>query len=75
MMTSLPPAFSVMLRPMGAASYASVGRRILGAMPARGGPITLTTFEGRLISGTVDELFIPPGCEEHCIGTFFVSEG
>lgn len=72
-MAALPIAFTVMLRPKGTAGYAVAGRCVLATMPSRGQLIS-ASHEGRLIRGTIDELFIPPGCEEHCIGTVFVSE-
>ena len=43
------------------------------AAPARGQAIEFA-YGGRSVRGTVDALFIPPGCEENCIGTVFVSE-
>jgi hypothetical protein len=72
-MPALPAAFAVMLRPHGAAGYEAAGRCGLTAMPVRGASLALTTFDGRAIAGTVDEVFIPPGCDEHCTGTLFIS--
>jgi hypothetical protein len=30
--------------------------------------------DGRKLSGLVEAIFIPPGCEENCIGTVFLAE-
>ena len=64
--------FNVMLKPAGAQSYVAAGRVELADPPADGAVIALD-HEGRPVRGTVDRLFIPPGCEEHCIGTIFAS--
>jgi hypothetical protein len=66
------PIFNVMLKPPGAQSYVAAGRIELADAPADGAAIALD-YEGRAIRGTVDRLFIPPGCDEHCIGTIFAS--
>ena len=29
---------------------------------------------GRWLRGVIDAIFIPPGCEENCVGTVFLSE-
>jgi len=45
----------------------------LAGTPARGAEIAIE-HAGRTVSATVDALFIPPGCEENCVGTVFVTE-
>ncbi|HUK60377.1 MAG TPA: hypothetical protein VLV50_14200 [Stellaceae bacterium] len=65
--------FAVMLRPVGRADYVAAGHIALAATPARGASLSFT-WDGRTVSGTVDALVIPPGCEENCIGTAFVTE-
>jgi hypothetical protein len=65
--------FAVMLRTKGSAGYVTAGHAALAAQPSRGETIELAHC-GRSVRGTVDALFIPPGCEENCIGTLFVSE-
>ena len=69
----MPVIYAIMLRSPGASDYRPVGHLPLAMAPARG---KLIEFErdGRAVCGTVDEIFIPPGCEENCIGTVFVSE-
>jgi hypothetical protein len=70
----MPLVFAVMLRSHGAADYQPVGNRELETAPARGTAIAFDR-DGRTVRGTVAAIFIPPGCEENCIGTVFVSEG
>jgi hypothetical protein len=66
--------FNIMLRRHESASYALAGsREIAGGAPPRGGSVSLS-IDGRLISAVVDELYIPPGCDVHCIGTLFITE-
>jgi len=64
--------FNIMLKPAGAAGYVAAGQIALDDPPVRGAGIAIE-FEGRVLAGTVDELFIPPGCDEHCIATIFAS--
>jgi hypothetical protein len=73
-MTAPPLTYTIMLRSRGGADYKPAGHAQLEAAPLRG---TFIAFErdGLTIRGTVDAVFIPPGCEENCIGTVFVSEG
>ncbi len=65
--------FAVMLRANGTARYVAAGHVPLTAAPACGQVIEFA-HGGRPVRGTVDALVIPPGCEENCIGTVFVSE-
>ena len=64
--------FNLMLKPAGGAGYVAAGQLTLDGTPGRGAGIAIE-FEGRALTGTVDELFIPPGCDEHCIATIFAS--
>lgn len=72
--TPLPATFQVMLRIHGAADFKRAGAARLDAMPVRGAVIEVSC-DGRMLRGVVDAVFIPPGCEENCIGTVFLSEG
>jgi hypothetical protein len=65
--------FAVMFRAKGTPGYVTAGHVALAAAPQRGAAIEFAR-DGRTVQGTVDALFIPPGCEENCIGTVFVSE-
>lgn len=71
---SLPAIFQVMLRPRGAADFKRVGLARLAAVPVRGAVLEVSCA-GEVLRGVVDALFIPPGCEENCVGTVFLSAG
>jgi hypothetical protein len=64
--------FNIMLKPAGAAGYVAAGQLALDDPPLRGASIAIE-FEGRTLASRVDELFVPPGCDEHCIATIFAS--
>lgn len=66
--------FTIMLRARGEADFKRAGAAPLARSPVQGAVIEIA-LEGRTIRGIVDALFIPPGCEENCVGTVFVSEG
>jgi hypothetical protein len=63
-----------MLKSRGTVDYRPAGHVELEAAPQRGTTIAFE-HDGTMMRGTVDAVFIPPGCEENCIGTMFVSEG
>jgi hypothetical protein len=71
--TPFPSSYQIMLRAHGAADFKRAGQASLGAQPARGAVIEVECG-GRKLRGVVDALFIPPGCEENCVGTIFLSE-
>lgn len=71
---ALPAIFQVMLRPRGAADFKRVGPAWLAAVPVRGALLEVSCA-GAVLRGVVDAIFIPPGCEENCLGTVFLSEG
>jgi hypothetical protein len=71
--STTPLIYSIMLKSLGAADYKPAGQSQLGTEPVRGAIIEFRR-EGRAVGGIVDAVFIPPGCEENCIGTVFVSE-
>lgn len=43
------------------------------APPERGAMLDFAR-DGTTVSAMVDHIHVPPGCEEHCIGTIFVHE-
>jgi hypothetical protein len=45
----------------------------LETQPPRGALIEVDC-DGRKLRGLVEAVFIPPGCEENCIGTMFLAE-
>lgn len=71
--TSAPSSYQIMLRTHGTADFKRVGAARLAAQPARGAVIDVECA-GRQLRGVVDAVFIPPGCEENCVGTIFLSE-
>jgi hypothetical protein len=70
-MTTL--TYAVMLRRKGDAGFVPAGHVTLEAAPLRGASFEFA-HERCTVHGTVEQLFIPPGCEENCVGTLFVAE-
>jgi hypothetical protein len=70
----IPASFLIMLRAAGAADFKRAGPARLAAAPVRGSVIEIACDDGRMLRGVVDAIFTPPGCEENCIGTVFLSE-
>lgn len=68
-----PATYHIMLRASGAADFRRAGSVRLAAQPPRGSVIEVTS-DGRRLRGVVEAVFIPPGCEENCIGTVFLVE-
>ena len=65
--------YHIMLRAKGAADFRRAGSVRLATQPARGSVIEVDS-EDRKLRGIVEAVFIPPGCEENCIGTMFLAE-
>lgn len=79
-MNDIPPAtgagpatFHIMLRASDAADFRRAGAVQLETQPPRGSVIEIDC-DGRRLRGLVEAIFIPPGCEENCIGTLFLAE-
>ena len=68
-----PATYHIMLRANGAADFRRAGSVRLETQPPRGAVIEVN-WEARALRGTVEAVFIPPGCEENCIGTLFLAE-
>jgi hypothetical protein len=68
-----PVTYHIMLRADGAADFRRAGSIRLAAQPPRGSVIEVTS-DGRTLRGFVAAVFIPPDCEENCIGTVFLVE-
>jgi hypothetical protein len=68
-----PATYHIMLRASGAADFRRAGSVRLEAQPPRGAVIEVNC-DGRKLRGFVEAIFIPPGCEENCIGTMFLAE-
>jgi hypothetical protein len=68
-----PATYHIMLRSRGAADFRRNGFVRLEIQPPRGSVIEVNC-DGRKLRGLVEAIFIPPGCEENCIGTLFLAE-
>jgi hypothetical protein len=68
-----PATYHIMLRSRDAADFRRAGSVRLEAQPPRGS-IMEVSCEGRRLRGFVEAVFIPPGCEENCVGTVFLAE-
>lgn len=68
-----PATYHIMLRAHGAVDFRRAGAVRLEAQPAQGAVIEVIC-DGRTLRGIVEAIFIPPGCEENCIGTMFLAE-
>lgn len=73
MSDALLASYQIMWRANGAADFKHAGPAQLANQPVRGAVIGVEC-SGRLLRGVVEAIFIPPGCEENCVGTVFLSE-
>ena len=70
---AVPASYQILFRAAGEADFKRAGPAWLAAQPERGAVIDVACGERRL-RGVVDAIIIPPGCEENCVGTVFLSE-
>ena len=68
-----PATYHIMLRPTGAADFRRAGSVRLATQPPQGALLEVEEGGCRR-RGIVEAVFIPPGCEENCIGTIFLAE-
>ena len=74
MITAAPPiTYNILVMAKGSAHYAKVGQKTLGAAPRASASIELEVG-GKTVRGIIAQIYTPPGCDEHCIGTLFVRE-
>jgi hypothetical protein len=74
-MSDAPPtSYQIMWRASGAADFKRAGSAPIASQPQHGAMIAVECG-GRVLRGVVEAIFIPPGCEENCVGTVFLSEG
>jgi hypothetical protein len=66
-------SYQIMWRASSAADFKRAGPALIPTQPVRGAMIEVEC-SGQLLRGVVDAIFIPPGCEENCVGTVFLSE-
>jgi hypothetical protein len=71
--SALPQRFNLLLMAKGSAHFAKAGQMTLAQVPQRGLEL-LADDNGRALRGIVTEIYMPPGCDEHCIGTLFLRE-
>jgi hypothetical protein len=65
--------YQIMLRARDAVDFRRAGSILLDTRPPRGTVIEVAC-DGRKLRGLVEAIFIPPGCEENCVGTVFLAE-
>lgn len=51
--------------------YVKAGQQVLADKPQRGMEIDIEV-EGRKLRAVIDHIYVPPGCDEHCIGSLFL---
>lgn len=65
--------FNLLVRTKASAHYQKAGQRRLDTAPIEGATLTLAC-DGQSIAGVIEQIYVPPGCDEHCIGTIFLRE-
>ncbi len=65
--------YHILVMQMGSGHYVMAGQK---TMPEAAIPDTEidVAFAGRAFRGVIAQVYTPPGCDEHCIGTLFVRE-
>jgi hypothetical protein len=53
--------------------YVKAGQKVMSSAPGHATEIDLA-LDGRAIHGIIAQVYTPPGCDEHCIGTLFIRE-
>ena len=66
-------AYNILVMMKGSAHYAKAGQKTLAAPPRATAAIDFE-FGGKTLRGVIAQVYTPPGCDEHCIGTVFVRE-
>lgn len=65
--------YNILVLRKGNVHYVKAGHKTLLEAPSRAATIALD-LGGAAIRGVIDQVYTPPGCDEHCIGTLFVRE-
>ncbi|HEX3970309.1 MAG TPA: hypothetical protein VHX19_03245 [Stellaceae bacterium] len=68
-----PATYHIMLRVRDAVDFRRAGSLRFETQPPLGTVIEVEC-DGRKLRGSVEAILIPPGCEENCVGTVFLSE-
>lgn len=65
--------FNILVMPKQSGHYVKVGQKMLSEEPS---PQTEFSVEldGRAIRCVIEQVYTPPGCDEHCLGTLFLRE-
>jgi len=69
----LPITYNLLVKATGGGHYVKAGQWTAPGAPHEKAEIELT-LDGRALHGVIDQVYTPPGCDEHCIGTLFISE-
>lgn len=51
--------------------FVKAGQQVIADKPQRGMEIDIEV-EGRKVRAVIEHIYVPPGCDEHCIGNLFV---
>jgi hypothetical protein len=70
---SLSITYNLLVMAKGSGHYVKAGQQVMHRVPARETEIDVA-LDGRAIHGFIDQVYTPPGCDEHCIGTLFIRE-
>lgn len=70
---AVPASYQILFRAAGEADFKRAGAAYIPAPPERGMAIDVVCGD-RKLRGVVEAIIIPPGCEENCVGTVFLSE-
>lgn len=74
MTTGTPPVtYNILVMAKSTAHYVKAGQKTLAAAPHATAAIALELGD-KTIRGVIAQVYTPPGCDEHCIGTLFVRE-
>lgn len=71
--TGLSITYNLLLMPKGGGHYVKAGQKVMSGIPSHETEIDLAV-DGRAIHGVVAQVYMPPGCGEHCMGTLFIRE-
>jgi hypothetical protein len=70
---SLSITYNLLVMAKDSGHYVKAGQQIMHWVPTPDTAIDVT-LDGRAIRGVIDQVYTPPGCDEHCIGTLFIRE-
>jgi hypothetical protein len=65
--------YNLLVMAKGGSHYVKAGQKLMSGAPGHEAEIDLA-LDGRAIHGVIAQVYTPPGCDEHCIGTLFIRE-